>query len=227
MNCEDTKTHKEDYLEGKLSSLQQYAYEQHLLGCRSCSEEVKGMKNLQKMLQGLAVPESSDGFEEDVFKEVRRQYPEKATGGFSVNPFVAGFATAMAAGFALWFISTLFVVQQQSLPDANEMMLSMNASQTVRLMFDAPSDIDQVRLTISLPGNIELTGYSGQSEISWQTSITKGQNILSLPIRAVEQGAGKLVAQLNYGDKVKKFHLVIKTLDDGAMSYQIQALESV
>jgi len=222
MNCTDINTHKDDYLNGNLSLLLQGAFDRHLSECKTCSDAIKGLKKVHEALNTLPVPEPSNGFVEGVFREVRRQHPKKSS-----NQFVAGFATAMAAGFALWFISTLFVVQQQSLPAPNEMTVSLNAAQSVRLMFDAPSNLEQVTLSIKLPENVELTGYSGQSELSWQTSFAKGQNILTLPIMAVEKGMGELTAQLNYGDKVKVFRLVIKTADGGVVNYQIKATTSV
>ncbi|RDH80713.1 MAG: hypothetical protein DIZ80_16940 [endosymbiont of Galathealinum brachiosum] len=222
MNCTDINTFKDDYLDGQLPSLQKAVFEQHLIECKNCNETVNASQQILDVMGTLTAPEPADDFVEKMFKEVRKQYPEKSS-----HHFVAGFATAMAAGFALWFISTIFEVQQQSLPASNEMMISLNTERSVRLMFDAPDNIKQVTLSIKLPDNIELSGFAGQSELSWQTSFTKGPNILTLPIKAVDQGAGELIARLNYGDKLKEFHLVIKTAEDGVVNYQLKPFTSV
>ena len=100
--------------------------------------------------------------------------------------------------------------------------VAMNDSRTVRLLFEAPGDIDQVTLSIGLPNNVELAGYPGRNELTWQTSLKKGQNVLALPIMAVETGKGELIARLSYGDKLKTYRLVLKTTDKGVMSYRIQ-----
>lgn len=217
MNCTDINKLKDDYLKGLLPVLQHTAIEQHLLECESCNTRIVASRKILEALKSLSTPEPRKGYTDDLFKEVRKQYPEK-----SPRHFVAGFATAMAAGFALWFVSTLLEVQQQTLPALNEMTVSLNTTQSVRLVFDAPDDYGLITLSLKLPENIELKGYAGQSELSWDTSFSKGNNILTLPIKAVTKGSGKLIARVSYGDKLKVYHLVIKTADNGAVNYRVQ-----
>jgi hypothetical protein len=171
----------------------------------------------------LPVEEASADFEEKVFAAVRSQYGARS--GHSGNRFIAGFATAMAASLALWFASTVYTPQfgEQAPQVIN---LAMNQARTVKLVFDAPTDLAEVTLSVELPENIELEGYTGQKQLVWQTSLNKGQNILALPITAIGYGQGELVAQLSYGDKTKQFHLVLKTAGDGALIYQTIKLVS-
>lgn len=232
MNCTDINTHKDDFFEGKLPLLQQRSFEQHLVECKACNDTINGMRKIQAALYSLSVPEPRNGFVESVFMEVRKQYPEKPSSRLSLSRlfsshFAAGFTTAMAAGFILWFVSTLFVVQQPAFSTPSELMISLNDAKSVKLMFDAPDDMELVTLSIDLPENVELIGYTGQTSLSWQTSLTKGHNILTLPIIAIARGKGELLAQLNYGDKVKTFHLMIKTTDDGVENYIFQPVKSV
>jgi len=221
MNCTDIDKLKDDYLKGQLPVLQHTATEQHLLECESCHASIAASRKILEALKPLSAPEPRKGYVDGLFKEVRKQYPEKSS-----RHFVAGFATAMAAGFALWFVSTLFEVQQQTLPALNEMTVSLNTTQSVRLMFDAPDDYQRITLSLKLPDNIELKGYAGQSEISWDTSFSKGPNILTLPIKAITKGSGELIARVSYGDKLKAYHLVIKTADNGVVNYQVQPYPS-
>ena len=226
MNCTDINTHRNEYFEGQLSLLQQRAFEHHLVDCKVCHTAVNDMRIIQAKLYSLAIPEPRNGFVEGVFKEVRRHSPDTSYRSLKTKPFIAGFSTAIAASLVLWFLSTLFIVQQQTITRPDEMMISMNTTQSVRLMFESPSDLDQVLLSIDLPENIELSGYSGQSELSWTTSFEKGKNILSLPVVAIEQGEGEIVAQLRYGDKVKVYHLRIKTVGEGVLNYKMQPFAS-
>jgi len=101
----------------------------------------------------------------------------------------------------------------------------MNQARTVKLVFEAPMDLAEVTLSVELPENVELEGYAGQRQLVWQTSLNKGQNILALPVIAIGNGQGELVAQLSYGDKTKQFHIVLKTTSDGALIYQINKLK--
>jgi len=225
MNCTDINTHKDDFLDGNMASAEKQAFEAHLADCENCAEMMKGMNLMLSNLKDLSVPDPSPDFEARVFAEVRRQHPkQQVTKKKARHHFVAGFTTAMAAGFALWFVSTLFIVQQQSLDTPGVMSVALNEAQTVRLLFDAPKDLDAVTLKIDLPANVQLAGYTGQSQLSWQTSLKKGQNVLALPIMAIDKGTGEMIAQLSYGDKVKTFRLVLKTADNGVMNYEIQPL---
>ncbi|MCW9013370.1 MAG: zf-HC2 domain-containing protein [Gammaproteobacteria bacterium] len=221
MNCTEINTHIDDYLDGNLLLQDRQAVEQHLLECQACADKVKGMNFMLASLKDLSVPEATADFEARVFREVRRQYPER-----SASHFVAGFATAMAAGVALWFASTIFFVPQQSLNTPDVITVAMNDARTVRLLLEAPDDIAQVTLSIGLPANVELTGYPGRNNLTWQTSLKKGQNVLALPIMAIDSGKGELVAQLSYGDKLKTYRLVLKTTENGVMNYQIQPVTS-
>jgi len=219
MNCTDIDTHLDDFVDGHLNDDQLAEFEQHIASCKSCAERAHAMKNMLVDLQQLPVEEASPDFERRVFAEVRRQHHRQS------NRFVAGFATAMAASLAIWFASTVYLPEAPT-EQQQVIAVAMNESQTVRLMFEAPADISQVNLSIGLPDNMELNGYPGRRQLSWQTSLKKGQNILALPIMAVDKGQGELVAQLSYGDKIKTIRVVLKTTNDGVMYYQPQAIKS-
>lgn len=220
MHCTDE--HINDYLEEMLPHLQKQAFEQHLSECKTCSDRVNDMRNILTGLNRMPITETTADFEDRVFREVRKQHQQQSS-----NLFVAGFVTATAASMALWFLSTLFIVQQQSLPIPDTFTVAMNNTQNIRLLFDAPENINQVTLSIDIPDNFELSGHPGRSQLSWNTSLIKGQNVLTLPVMAVIQGQGELVAQLSYGDKVKTFRITLKTTDDGVMNYKVLPVTSV
>lgn len=171
----------------------------------------------------MPVPPPSTDFEQRVFARLRRQYPERRQGA---GRFAAGFATAMAAGLALWFASSVFIPQQPNVAQPRAIAVTMNQTQTVRLMFDATSDLQRVSLSIDLPPNMQLQGYPGQQQLTWDTQLRKGPNVLALPIMAVEEGQGELVAQLSYGDTIRTFRVVLKAANDGVMQYHLEQTES-
>lgn len=219
MKCKNIKIQRDDYLNGSLALTEHQAIESHLASCQACRQSFEAMKLMLAGLKELAIPNATADFENRVLAEVRRQNPKQAT----PRPFAAGFATAMAAGFALWFITTLFFIPQQATDSPNVIMVAMNNAQTVRLVFNAPSDLEQVSLSIGLPENFELSGYPGRNKLSWKTNLKKGENILALPILAIDMGKGELVAEIRYGEKLKIYRLVLKTTDKGVMKYVIQS----
>ncbi len=223
MKCTDVQTQLDDYLDGSLSADEQKAIDAHIAHCDVCRQELQAVKALREALHSLPVEEASPDFEEKVFATVRSHYgtgKKPATGRF-----VAGFATAMAASLALWFASTVYMPGLET-GDSPVISLAVNQAQTVKLVFEAPTELADVTLSVQLPENIELEGYSGRRQLAWQTTLSKGQNVLALPVIAIGSGEGELVAQLKYGDKTRRFHLVVKTAGNGALIYQIQQLKS-
>ncbi len=221
MNCTDTQIQLDDYLDKHLLLNEQKAIELHLNNCTVCRQSLEEARVVRDALKSLPFAEASTDFEARVFAKVRKQSAHN-----NGNRFLGGFATAMVASVCLWVASTMIFVPQQPVDAPNVITVAMNEERPVRLLFEAPSDIQQVTLTIELPANVELSGYPGRSQLSWNTSLKKGQNVLALPINAIEAGKGELVAQLSYGDKQKTYRLILKTTDNGVMTYQIQPLTS-
>ena len=220
MNCTDINTHIDDYLDAQLSQQDQLAFEQHVSKCADCRQDVELAKSILTDLKNLSIPQPSANFEQRVFAEVSRQHKDHHR-----FTFATGFATAAVASLAIWFASTVMV------PDAlieQPLMISvaMNQTQTVRLLFDSQIDIEQAKLSIDLPDNMQLDGYPGHRALSWQINLIKGQNILALPVMAIQHGRGELVAQVSYGDKVKTYRLVLMTAKNGADYYQFEQLKT-
>jgi hypothetical protein len=218
MNCTDIEQILDEYNDGELSAEERLAVESHTQGCESCRESLAEVSAMREALRVLPVVEASPDFEERVFAEVRKQHAPASS-----NRFMTGFATAMVASFALWFASTIF------LPSVDEAQLQMidvasNEASTVRLMFESAEDIESVTLSLVLPDNVQIKGYEGRRKLTWQTSLTKGENILALPIIAIGNGQGELVAILNYGDKSKQLRILLRTNNDGALNTPLEML---
>lgn len=223
MKCTDIQKYIDDYLDDAMSLGEQKAVESHIEQCVSCRQALEAHRTVRQALRSLPVIQASPDFEAKVFAAVRNQHSTR--GRHSGNRFTAGFATAMVASLALWFASTVYTPQFDG-ETSQVVNVAMNQARTVKLMFDAPMDLAEVTLTVELPENIELEGYAGQKQLVWQTNLNKGQNILALPVIAIGNGQGELLAQLSYGDKTKQFRIVLKTSSDGALNYQINTLKS-
>ncbi len=220
MNCTDIKTHIDDYFDNRLSETEKRSFEQHVAACSECNYNYSVRRTMLQELKGISVPEPKAGFENRVFSEVRKQHREEHR-----NRFAAGFVTAMAASVLLWFVSMIYLPQNIN-TQTEVISLALNDVQTVSLAFDAVNDIESVTLSIGLPQNVEIEGYPGKKSLAWTTRLQKGQNILALPVMAVDSGQGELIAQLSYGDKKQTFRIVLKTLDDKVLNYSIQPIHS-
>jgi putative zinc finger protein len=221
MNCTDIQPLLDDYLDNDLLVHEQQSIEMHINSCVACRESLEEVMQLRDELKMLPHVEASADFESRVFAQVRKQNTPNHNGRF-----LSGFVTAMAASVFLWVASPMIFAPQQSMDSPSIISIAMNETRPVRLLFEAPDDIQQVTLSIELPANVELNGYPGRTQLSWNTSLKKGQNVLALPINAIQSGKGELVAQLSYGDKQKTYRLILKTTDNGVMTFEIQPLKS-
>lgn len=220
MNCTEINNSIDDYLDDQLMQQDQLAFVQHIEHCTRCADRLKRCETLMEGLKDISIPEPSLSFEQRVLAEVHRQHKDSHR-----YRFATGFTSAVAASLAIWFTSTVFMSGTMT-DQPQAIAVAMNEVQTVRLMFDSHEDIQQVRLSIVLPQNMQLEGYPGNRELSWQTSLRKGENILALPIMAVEYGQGEMVATLNYGDKVKVLRVALKSGADGVLYLQQDDVKS-
>jgi len=214
MNCEQLNTQLDDFLDAD-PAIDLNGLQQHVDSCSACQKQVTEARAIRKALCELPFEAASPNFEARVLGEVRRQHQKNTQGHF-----IAGFGSAVAAGLALWFASTLFIPASNPLP-ADSINIAMHSVNTVKLMFDVPDALADVTLSIKLPANVELQGYPGQQQLSWKTQLKKGQNILALPVLATEAGSGELIAQLQYGNKTKSLRIILKSAANGVYQYQL------
>ena len=161
---------------------------------------------LLDLLKEYPVPEAEAGFYDRalvraVHKGSRRQR----------NRWVlAGFGSAIAAGLAIWAIAAMLMTTPQ-LPDAEPTIpgvtIAMEQEHTVRLVFASAEALDSATLTVSLPEGIELAGFPGQREITWETSLQEGKNLLPLTLIALTPAGGELLARLEHKDRNRTFRL--------------------
>jgi len=163
-------------------------------------------QELLDMLKEYPVPEAETGFYDRaliraVHKGSRRQRNRW---------MLAGFGSAIAAGLAIWVITAMLMTTPQ-LPDAEPTIpgvtIAMQQEHTVRLVFSSAQALDSATLTVSLPDGIELAGFPGQREITWQTSLQEGKNLLPLTLIALTPSGGEVLARLEHKDRNRTFRL--------------------
>ena len=163
-------------------------------------------QELLDMLKEYPVPEAETGFYDRaliraVHKGSRRQRNRW---------MLAGFGSAIAAGLAIWVITAMLMTTPQ-LPDAEPTIpgvtIAMQQEHTVRLVFSSAQALDSATLTVSLPDGIELAGFPGQQEITWQTSLQEGKNLLPLTLIALTPSGGEVLARLEHKDRNRTFRL--------------------
>lgn len=126
---------------------------------------------------------------------------------------MTGFASAVAAGLVLWFVSGIFLAApDQPRPDTSMpgVAMTLEEPRTVNLMFASAAALDAATLTVTLPDGVELAGFPGQREITWQTSLVEGKNYLPLKLIALTPVGGVVLARLEHEDRNRTFRLRIE-----------------
>ena len=126
---------------------------------------------------------------------------------------MTGFGSAIAAGIVLAFVSGAFF----NAPDVPQLdsgipgvTMVLAEPQTVNLVFASTEALDAATLTVSLPDGVELAGFPGQREISWETNLIVGKNLLPLKLIALTPTGGEILARLQHKDRDRTFRLRVQ-----------------
>ena len=128
---------------------------------------------------------------------------------------VTGFGSAIAAGLALWMIGG-FLLTAPDLPLADPasadptipgITMTLEEPRTINLVFATAEPLHAATLTVQLPPGIEMSGFPGQREVTWETSLTAGKNLLPLKLIATSPLGGEVFATLRHDDRGRTFRL--------------------
>ena len=170
------------------------------------SKRVMEEQELLDLLKDYPVPEAEAGFYDRAFLRAVHKGSRRQRNRW----MLAGFGSAIAAGLAIWAITAMLMTTPQ-LPDAEPTIpgvtIAMEQEHTVRLVFASAEALDSATLTVSLPEGIELAGFPGQRDITWETSLREGKNLLPLTLIALTPAGGELLARLEHKDRNRTFRL--------------------
>ncbi|MFU8896614.1 MAG: hypothetical protein ACNA8J_09520, partial [Gammaproteobacteria bacterium] len=121
-------------------------------------------------------------------------------------------AAAAALAVMLWGVPTQTRVAPDAVPDVASLggtdsqapvRLALYEPRDIGLAIEAAQAMPGATLTISLQGGIDLVGFGERRELSWQTDLDAGTNMLSLPIIAHSLEEGTLTAHLEHGEQAQ------------------------
>jgi hypothetical protein len=168
--------------------------------------EFRDDAEIRALLKDYPVPQADAGF----YDRALLRATQKGTQRQRNRWMMTGFGGAVAAGLAVWMIGGMLMTTPE-LPDAASSIpgvtMALEEPRTVNLVFSANEVLESATLTVSLPSGVELAGFPGQSEISWETSLKKGRNLLPLKLIALTPAGGELLARLEHEDRDRVFRL--------------------
>ena len=213
MNCDHTHRHLDDYMDGSIGNEQHDAIASHVASCADCQALIEGERELRGLLKDFGMSQAgmtqaASGFYEQALVRATHVSSRRQRSRW----LATGFGSAIAAGLAIWAVSG-FLFTAPQLPDANlaipGVTMALEEPRTVNLVFSSTSALESAVLTVLLPEGIELSGFPGQREISWETSLNEGKNLLPLKLIALTATGGELLARLEHDDRDRTFRLQV------------------
>lgn len=163
-------------------------------------------REIQALLKDYPIPEPSTGYFEQALVRATHEGTRRQRNRW----MLAGFGSAIAAGAALWMIGS-FLLPTADLSTVNPhvfgITMTLEEPRTVNLVFASTEALDAATLTVRLPDGIEISGFPGQREITWQTSLKRGRNLLPLRLIATSPFGGEVYATLVHDDRDRTFRL--------------------
>jgi len=202
MSCEQIKALIVDYMDGFLTDMEASIVRDHVAVCAGCKTILQREQAFRHLLANRPLPQVGSAQVARIFNAVKTHKAASLQKSFAV-----GFAGAMAAGLVLFLVAGVFIPDFTRDNAATTITLSLHETKNIHLVFNATENITNARMTLELPGSLELEDFPGRQQLAWKTDLHKGQNGLILPIVAHGAVSGYLVAKISYGDKVKIFHI--------------------
>ena len=203
MDCSEFALRLDDLLDGRLHALGGKSIEEHLGRCADCRQRHGHAVAVLEAVRKLTPPALHPGFIDHALSRATRPTARAARPKW--RPVLG---MALAASVVLGVALAVFLATRPEPVQA--VVLTIDRPETVRLMFNSAKPLKAATLSLALPENVELVGYGGRRELSWQTDLREGGNLMQLPL--VVRGATKeeLVASLSHGGSSRTFRLKIE-----------------
>jgi hypothetical protein len=197
MECLDFTSQLDDYLDGRVD---ERPIREHLNVCADCRRRLQHAMAVQSALRKLSPPEALPAF--------LNQAIARATRPNAADPHPRRWAIlgmALAASLVLGVAAGVFLSLREA--PVQTVALAVERPETVRMVFTSAKPLRAATLSLALPENVELVGYGRQRELSWQTDLREGQNLLQLPLIAHGAVKDELLARLSHGASTKTFRV--------------------
>jgi hypothetical protein len=168
----------------------QGAVAEHLNDCELCQHHYSDLL-LERELADLQVPELSPVFLEKALKRAVEEPAVQQPVSAKRSPWhwpsaMAASVLAAAAGISVLWDS---VPTGEPVPVAQvEFAQPEYYRENVRIVIYSEEDRDSAEISIDLAENLELDGYAGKHQLSWTTRLSKGKNLLTLPVLVRDEG---------------------------------------
>lgn len=163
-------------------------------------------REIRALLRDYPMPEATAGYFDQALVRATHEGSRRQRHRW----MMAGFGSAIAAGLALWVVGGFFLTAPDlpiAEPTIPGITMTLEEPRTINLVFSSTEPLDTATLTVQLPDGIEMSGFPGQREVTWQTSLNAGKNLLPLKLIATSPLGGEVYATLRHNDRGRTFRL--------------------
>jgi len=158
------------------------------------------------LLQDYPMPEAAAGYFDQALVRATHAGSRRQRNRW----LMTGFGGAVAAGLVLWMVGGFFLTAPDlpvAEPTIPGITMTLQEPRTINLVFSSAEPLDAATLTVQLPPGIEMSGFPGQREVTWETSLNAGNNLLPLKLIATSPVRGEVFATLKHDDRGRTFRL--------------------
>ncbi|MFV2058274.1 MAG: zf-HC2 domain-containing protein [Thiohalomonadales bacterium] len=219
MNCIETQQKLQEWMDDLISPQTTAAIQTHLHDCAPCQTLYDEEQALRNALRSMPIEPARAGFDQRV---IRRAQQHSVAQQHKRQGFLQGMGVAVAASVTLFLLITLFPgldSNDQTTVAKNEsddgLRIALHETHNLKLAFYANKNMKNATVSITLPENVALVGYPGERVLSWQVNLAKGDNTLSLPIKALKLDVGVLVARIEHETQSKMLKVKLRITQPG------------
>jgi hypothetical protein len=211
--CRHFRSYWSRYKFEELAEADSLRLRQQLEVCRRCQQYDRQMQAVVQCLKGLGHGgnELESARAERLLERAYQRHRSVARGRHAMAAtLLAGFI----GGAAFW--AAVSGVRQESpaypmISHAQTIALPIAGIKNISLAIDSDRALADVTFTIELPDGVEVDGYPGQRELSWQGQLQAGLNRLTLPLLTHRQAReGVLKARIEYAGGGRELLLPLK-----------------
>lgn len=231
MDCQTTQKFIEDYLDDLLEDASRDRFQQHVAQCQKCRQHLAKEQELRNALTNLPEPALDPDFEARAFRRAaeahtrRRRIDSNRIDSKWIDPsMLIRIAASIVLVIALGFMfKDAWAPDQPELPKA---FVRLNRPEKIQLVFYSEKSLENVTFSLKPQAGIELVGFENRREITWQTDLKQGENLLELPVIARSRQGGTVFAKIYHGSQNKQFGLRLQVRPPNGLSPDAGKLES-
>jgi hypothetical protein len=161
-------------------------------------------------LKNREVGNAPDGlFDQLISETVLPQNAHRNTTRFWLG---TGFGAAVAASiFAIAVTFGWFGEQSAGEVDSAQFQIALHEPREMDIAIETDKALKGATISISLAGNVEISGFAGQRELTWAEDLDAGINRLSLPLIATGEDGGQVVVRLSHPKSERVFIVNLRT----------------